>query len=273
MVKKISTVMLGLGLLLILTACCNVKMQADQVDSWQKIKASKKVVIGLDDSFVPMGFRQKNGQLVGYDIDLAKAAMKKLHLKADFQTIDWSMKETELRNGTIDMIWNGYSQTKERQEKVAFSKTYLINEQILVTKKKHIRHLSQMNHKIVGLQSGSSGFASFNQYPQLLKQQTASSVQYDNFNNAFLDLDAKRIDGIVIDSVYASYIIAHKNNPEAYLQLKIGYPDEKFAVGLRKGDKTLRNKLNHALTELKKDGTIAKLKQKWFGTVKLTDKN
>lgn len=53
-------------------------------------------MIGLDDTFVPMDFRQKDGQLVGYDVDLAKAVCKKLGLKADFQTIDWSMKETEL---------------------------------------------------------------------------------------------------------------------------------------------------------------------------------
>ena len=60
---------------------------------------------------MPMDFRQKDGQLVSYDVDLAKAVCKKLGLKADFQTIDWSMKETELRNGTIDGLWNGYSVT------------------------------------------------------------------------------------------------------------------------------------------------------------------
>ena len=76
-------------------------------NSWPRIERTKKVVIGLDDTFVPMGFRQKNGQLAGYDIDLAKAVFKRYGIKADFQTIDWSMKETELKNQTIDLIWNG----------------------------------------------------------------------------------------------------------------------------------------------------------------------
>ncbi|KMO61612.1 amino acid ABC transporter substrate-binding protein, partial [Lacticaseibacillus rhamnosus] len=90
-------------------------------NSWPRIERTKKVVIGLDDTFVPMGFRQKNGQLAGYDIDLAKAVFKRYGIKADFQTIDWSMKETELKNQTIDLIWNGYSVTPERKAKVAFS--------------------------------------------------------------------------------------------------------------------------------------------------------
>ena len=95
-------------------------------NSWPRIERTKKVVIGLDDTFVPMGFRQKNGQLAGYDIDLAKAVFKRYGIKADFQTIDWSMKETELKNQTIDLIWNGYSVTPERKAKVAFSNDYLI---------------------------------------------------------------------------------------------------------------------------------------------------
>ena len=82
-----------------------------------------------------MGFRQKNGKLVGYDVDLARAVFKQYGIKADFQPIDWSMKETELKNGTIDLLWNGYSINSSRRKKVAFSRPYLKNEQILVTKK------------------------------------------------------------------------------------------------------------------------------------------
>ena len=85
--------------LLLLAGCQSVVQRADSQDTWARIEKQKKVVIGLDDSFVPMGFRQKNGQLVGYDVDLAKAVFKEYGIKVDFQPIDWSMKETELRNG------------------------------------------------------------------------------------------------------------------------------------------------------------------------------
>lgn len=63
-----------------------------------------------------MGFEEKNGQYVGFDIDLSQAVSEKLGFKVQFQPIDWDMKETELQNGTIDAIWNGYSATDERRE-------------------------------------------------------------------------------------------------------------------------------------------------------------
>lgn len=83
----------------------------------------EKIVIGLDDTFVPMGFRDKDGKLTGFDIDLAKAVFEQYGITVDFQPIDWSMKEFELNNGTIDLIWNGYSKTPAREKKSAIYKT------------------------------------------------------------------------------------------------------------------------------------------------------
>ena len=68
---------------MLLSGCQNVTQRADTQDTWKQIQRRGKVVIGLDDSFVPMGFREKNGKLVGYDIDLAKAVFKQYGIKAD----------------------------------------------------------------------------------------------------------------------------------------------------------------------------------------------
>ena len=234
-------------------------------NSWPRIERTKKVVIGLDDTFVPMGFRQKNGQLAGYDIDLAKAVFKRYGIKADFQTIDWSMKETELKNQTIDLIWNGYSVTPERKAKVAFSNDYLINHQILVTKtKSQINTLKDMKGK-----TGSSGAFDLDAQPKLLKNMIANKtpILYDTFNDAFIDLDAGRIQGILMDEVYARYYIDHKPDPASYHIIGDSFPPEEFAVGMRKSDHVLREKINAGLKALKADGTIAKLQKKWFGKV------
>ncbi len=239
-------------------------------NSWPRIERTKKVVIGLDDTFVPMGFRQKNGQLAGYDIDLAKAVFKRYGIKADFQTIDWSMKETELKNQTIDLIWNGYSVTPERKEKVAFSDNYLINHQILVTKtKSNIKTIKDMAGKTLGVQTGSSGAFDLDAQPKLLKNFIANKtpILYDTFNDAFIDLDAGRIQGILMDEVYARYYIAHKADPSSYHIASDDFPPENFAVGMRKSDNVLRSKINAGLKALKADGTVAKLQKKWFGKV------
>ena len=91
------------------------------------------IVIGIDDKFAPMGFRDENNEIVGFDIDYAKAAAEKMGLKVKFQPIDWKTKEAELNSGRIDFIWNGYTITDERKEKVLFTKPYLKNAQVVVT--------------------------------------------------------------------------------------------------------------------------------------------
>ena len=256
--------------LLVLGGCTSVTNRADHQDTWSRIQRRHKVIIGLDDSFVPMGFREKNGQLVGYDVDLARAVFKQYGIKADFQTIDWSMKETELKNGTIDLLWNGYSVTPQRQQKVAFSRVYLLNKQVLVTKKKdHIQNFAGMTGKSLGVQNGSTGMTMLDQYPRLLKDRIKKRkpVLYDTFPNAFIDLNANRIQGILMDQVYANYYIQHQPDKDAYATYSSPQmPADQFAVGMRKGDRTLRQKVNQGLGRMQKNGELRKINQKWFGS-------
>lgn len=259
-------VVVGVGGLL--SGCNNVTQRADHDDTWSTVQRQKKVVVGLDDSFVPMGFRQKNGRLVGYDIDLARAVFKLYGIKVDFQSIDWSMNVTELHNGTIDLIWNGFSITPQRAKQVAFSDTYLNNDQALVTlKKNRIRSYKDMTGKVLGAQTGSSGANDIETYPQLLKDRIKNheAVTYDSFTNAFIDLNVGRIQGLLIDSTYANYYIKHQAHPEDYRVTVGSFPKEKFAVGTRKGDITMRRKINAGLKKLAANGTLTKINQKWFG--------
>ena len=93
------------------------------------------IIIGLDDTFAPMGFRDEDGNLVGFDIDLANAVAKELGMKAEFKPIDWDAKEMELKAGTIDCVWNGMSITPEREESMALSNKYLNNKIVLMAMK------------------------------------------------------------------------------------------------------------------------------------------
>lgn len=254
---------------MLVAGCQTVTQRADTQDTWSQIKKRGKVVIGIDDSFVPMGFQEKNGKLVGYDVDLARAVFKQYGIKVDFQTIDWSMKETELRNGTIDAIWNGYSVTKERKEKVAFTRSYLLNRQVLVTKKKsHILNLNDMTGKVLGLQTGSTASTDLDAQPKVLKDKIKDQtpILYDTFPSAFIDLNAGRIQGILMDEVYANYYLKHLSDSGSYRTLiSKAFPADSFAVGLRKGDKTLKKKINDGLAKLQKNGELAKINEKWFG--------
>lgn len=253
-----------------LAGCQSVVQRANSQDTWSKIERQKKVVIGLDDSFVPMGFREKSGKLVGYDVDLARAVFKQYGIKVDFQPIDWSMKETELRNGTIDLLWNGYSVTPERAKKVAFSRPYLQNQQVLVIKKSYgVKTFADMKGKTLGIQNGSTGQTELNAQPKLLKNfiKGKAPVLYDTFPNAFIDLNANRIQGLLMDKVYAEYYIRHqKNRKDFRVIVNPNFEVDDFAVGLRKGDKTLKKKIDQGLGRLQRNGQLKKINEKWFGT-------
>ncbi|MFH5810101.1 amino acid ABC transporter substrate-binding protein [Companilactobacillus sp. FL22-1] len=246
----------------------SVAQEANTADTWSHIKKRGRVIIGLDDTFVPMGFREKNGQLVGYDIDLAKAVFKQYGIKADFQSIDWNMKETELRNRTIDLIWNGYTITPARQKQLLFSRPYMANRQVLVTKtKENITSFKDMQNKTLGAQTSSSGASLLDEHPQMLKNyiKGKTPVLYDSFNNALMDLNANRIQGLLIDSVYAGYYISKEKDPSSYRTTTGGFDGEDFAVGMRKGDKTLKKKIDQALQHLADTGELQKINKKWFG--------
>ena len=238
-----------------------------RTDTWNKVHKQKTVTIGIDDTFVPMGFRDKKGKLIGYDVEMAKAAFEKMGLKPKFQVIDWSMKETELNTGHIDAIWNGYTMTPERAKHAAFTKPYHEDNQVLLTKANSgINTPQDMHGKQLGVQSGSVGFDDFNQNPKVLKQYLGTKpVQYDTFDKAINDVKVGRINAVLIDGDYAKYYLAHNHSNEPMKLVKTNFPPDYDAVGLRKQDKTLREKLNKAIENLHRDGTEARLSKKYFG--------
>ncbi|UQS86804.1 amino acid ABC transporter substrate-binding protein [Nicoliella spurrieriana] len=251
-----------------LSGCESVTQRANTENTWNKIQRKKEVVVGLDDSFVPFGFETKAGKITGYDIDLARAVFKQYGIKVSFQPIDWSMNVTELRNGTIDLIWNGLTVTPERAKMIAFSKPYLYNDQELVSlKKSNIRNFNDMQGKELGTQTGSSEIISLDKQPKLLKDKIKNHqpVLYDSFTDAFIDLNAQRVSGLLIDSTYANYYIKHESTPNKYSTYVGAFPKSKLAVGVRKGDTTLRNKINDALVKMAKNGQLKKITKKWFG--------
>lgn len=266
--KKKNYLVLTIATLLAIISIAGCGRKKTDTDQWSRINSEKRVIVGLDDSFVPMGFQNKSGEIIGFDIDLARAVFDLYDIKVDFQSIDWSMKENELQNQTIDLIWNGYSKSPEREEKVLFSDEYMKNEQVVVSlKKNNINNFSDMKGKVLGAQNGSSGYTSFEAQPEILKNfvKDQTAILYDGFNEAFMDLKSGRIDGLLIDRVYANYYLSHEDNLADYSIISGGFDSEAFAVGLRKSDKILADKINHAFEQLRESGQLAAISKEWFG--------
>ncbi len=256
------------GVTVMTLAGCTQLASNPTVDNWDKYQQQKSITVGFDNTFVPMGFEEKNGNYAGFDIELAQYVSKKLGITVHFQPIDWDMKETELQNGTIDAIWNGYSATDERREKVAFTIPYMQNTQILVVKKTSgIHSVEDMTGKVLGAQNGSSGMLDFEEHPEVLKNRVkgGDADQYQSVNEAIIDLKNDRIDALLIDRVYADYYLTTEGIADEYDTIPSGFESESFAVGVRPADKKLLEALNQAFKELYQEGIFQQISQKWFG--------
>lgn len=224
-----------------------------------------EIVIGYDNTFVPMGFLDENGDTVGFDIDLATEVVKRIGLDIKFQSIDWSMKESELNSGNIDAIWNGYTLTEERKQKVAYTDSYLDNKQIIVVlEKSNISNKSDLSGKLIGTQSDSSGMEAVIKDTKFVESiKGKEPILYDTFDKAFRDLEIGRIDALVADEILARYYMAQKED-NLYKVLEENFGTESYVVGIKKDNVELRDRINTSLNNIKKDGTFDKIYSKWF---------
>lgn len=230
----------------------------------------KKIVIGLDDNFPPMGFKDEKGELVGFDIDLAKEVAKRIGTEVEFKSIDWDSKEAELKSKRIDVLWNGLTITKERERNILFSKPYLRGDQIIAVKSDSgIADKAQLDGKRVGVQSGSTGLEAVKNDPQ--SKNFKEIKEYGDYVNAFMDLELGRIDAIVVDEMVGRYLIGKKGN-NVFTVATGSFASEKVGVGMRKDEGALKEKVDAALQEVMNDGTADKLAQKWFGSTSILTK-
>lgn len=232
----------------------------------------KKIVIGLDDSFPPMGFKDDKGEIVGLDIDLAKEAAKRAGMDVEFKAIDWSSKEAELKSKKVDALWNGLTVSPEREKNILFSNAYMKDKQYLIVcnDDNSIKSKSDLAGKVVGVQQASTGESALQNDPS---GKTVKKIKsYADFVSAFMDLGIGRLDAVIADGVIARYLMTKE--PGKYKIVEgTDYGVENFAVGFRKDDTALRDKINAILVEMKKDGTADKIAEKWLGSGADLDKS
>ncbi|MPL63563.1 L-cystine-binding protein FliY [bioreactor metagenome] len=223
----------------------------------------KKVVVGLDDNFPPMGFRDDKNNIVGFDVDMAKEATKRMGVAVEFKPIDWNSKEVELTSKRVDMLWNGLTITEKRKENIAFSNPYMENRQIIVVNaNSSLKGKADLAGKVIGVQEGSSSVEAIEKDAATAKSFKELKKYADNVA-ALMDLKNGRLDAVVVDEIVGRYYIAKK--PGDYVIMADHFGSEEYGVGLRKDDKELLTKLQKALDEMKKDGTSAKISKQWFG--------
>lgn len=241
----------------------NVGGETEKQESKNTILDKGTLILGLDDSFPPMGFRDDNGEIVGFDIDLATEAAKRMDLKLDIKPIDWNSKVLVLNKGDIDVIWNGFTASDERRKQVDFTEPYLQNKQIVVVSgDSDIKSNEDLKDKILGLQTGSTSQDALEKNKEV-EDSLKEVRKYSDNVKALLDLKIGRVDAVLVDEVVGRYYVAKK--PGDYKILEEHFGQEEYAVGVRKGEDEFLEKLNKTLKEIKEDGTESEISKKWFG--------
>lgn len=259
--KKIIT--LAVAILATGTLFFSCKVKAAKDNSLAKLKERGVFVLGLDDSFPPLGFRDEANEIVGYDIDLAKEVASRLGVKFKAQPINWDAKEQELSTGNIDCIWNGLTITEERKKQLSFTKPYLNNAQVVVVKNDSgFKTLEDLKGKTIALQAGSSAQDAVDSNPEF-KSSLKGIVPFEQNLLALTDLAMGGVDGVVMDIVVAEYSIKTSNLPLYVLPVTLA--SEEYGVAFRKNDVKLTAEVQKILEEMASDGTVAQICSKWFG--------
>ncbi len=276
--KKTLSILLAAMMMTTALAGCNNAATTTNADSnvssstedksWEKVEQAGQFVLGLDDSFPPMGYTDpETGEIVGFDIDLAKEVCDRLGIKLVTQPINWDTKEMELDNGNIDCIWNGFTYTEERAEQMNLSQAYMKNTQVIMVKgDSDYSAREDLAGKTVAVQTGSSGENAVNGTEDF-KNSLGNVISTDTYLNAIMELDNGTVDAVVLDEKVAETYT--KDNEKYKLLQKDGSDDylteEEYVIGFRKNDEALKNKVVDTLKEMAADGTTAKISTEWFG--------
>jgi glutamate transport system substrate-binding protein len=263
-VRSVGMIMAGLAIASMGMAGC-----AKEASS---IADKQKLIIGVKYDQPALGLKSGSG-VEGFDVDVAKYIAGKLGVKeAD---ITWkearsANRETFLQNGTVDMIIATYSITDARLPKVSYGGPYVVTHQDLMVRAddNSIKSVTDLKGKKVCAVSGSNSWKNITEGTNKLNAKVAAeTVPAQGYDECITKLKGKAIDAVSTDATILAGFV--KREGSALKVVKAPFTDEKYGVGVKKGDKKGCEAVNTAIKSMYADGTAKKLWDQWFGTAGL----
>lgn len=244
---------------LLLTAC--QKTETTTTENTTTTATPTVLKIGTEGAYKPFNYKNSQGELIGFDVDIAHGLCDDMQVKCEIVAQDWEGIIPALNAKKFDAIIAGMSITPERQTQVDFTDPYFNNSLVFLAKKDSSfdpNDVNQINGKNISAQRATISSQWLEQnYPN------AEDKLYDTLDNAFLDLGSGRVDAMIADKAPA---LAWLKSPEgANFSIKGQEIDinDKMAIAVRKNDVWLA-KINTSLANLKANGTYDKISQKYF---------
>lgn len=253
----------------VLVALLAISMAAGVLTGCGSKESDKTFTVGFDAEFPPYGYRDDNGEYVGFDLDLAAEVCKRQGWELVKQPIDWDAKDMELSSGAIDCIWNGFTMNG-REDAYTWTEPYIDNSQVfVVASASGVQNKEELAGKVVAVQKDSSALAALNDEENAdniaLRDSFSQLIEYADYNTAFMDLEQGAVDAVAIDIGVAQYQIAQRE--EGKFVMLQGEDNklavEQYAVGFLKGNDELRDTVQKTLDEMATDGTFAQIAEKW----------
>jgi L-cystine transport system substrate-binding protein len=267
MKKLLSLLSLLLAFTVVLAACGsseqeeakNTNNTAAEKDLYTQVKNSGVLTIGTEGVYPPFTFHDDSNKLTGYDVEVAEEVAKRLGVKAQFEETQWDGMFAGLDAKRFDMIANQVGIRPDRQEKYDFSDPYTESSAVLV--------VHENNNEIKSfedLKGKNSAQSLTSNYADIAKSNGATLTGIEGFTQAVELIVAKRVDATVNDKI--SFLDYKKQKPDAPVKV-VATAEDVSQTGLmfRKDSGKLVEELNKALQAMKKDGTLTKISQKWFG--------
>ena len=261
--KRLLLICLAIAMVLPLIACNSSSSSNTDSSSGSQTAEKKTFTVGFDANFPPYGYRDDNGEYVGFDLDLAQEVCNRRGWTLVKQPIDWDSKDMELSAKTIDCIWNGFTMSEDRLDKYTWTEPYVDNSQVfVVAKDSGIKTFDDLAGKTVAVQTASSALEALDSDDcKELKASFKSLEQIPEYNTAFMNLEAKSVDAIAMDIGVAKYQIESRGDKFEMLSEPI--ITEKYGIAFLKGNETLRDEVQNTLYVMLKDGKLDEIAKKW----------
>ena len=223
-------------------------------------------IVGFDAEFPPYGYKNDDGEYVGFDLDLAQEVCDRNGWILKKQPIEWNSKDMELNSGSISCIWNGFTMNG-REDAYTWTTPYVDNSQVVVVRKDSgITQLSDLSGKVVAVQADSSALAALtgedaSEENLALAETFKDLQQVGDYNSAFMNLESGAVNAICMDIGVANYEIASRG--DKFVMLEDRLSSEEYGIGFKLGNTELRDKVQATLLDMLADGTFEEIAEKW----------
>ncbi len=252
--KKVLSLVLSLGLILSLVACSNSSASSN---AGSDASDAKKLIMCTNAEFPPYEFKE-GGEFAGIDVECARLIGSKLGYEVEILDIAFDSLIPTVMSGKADFAMAGMTVTEDRLKNIDFTHTYQTAVQtIVVPSDSSIKSADDLSDKKIGVQTGTTGdiycTGDFGD---------AALARYPKIIDGFQAMKAGKVDACVVDDQVAKSIVASDSG--SFKILETAYANEEYAIAVKKGNTELLNKLNGVIDEIKSNGELKKIIDKYI---------